>query len=47
MNLANVLVGDPASGPWALPCGSACLSYSDLTEEQFADLAGKINAVSS
>ncbi|KAF5522130.1 hypothetical protein CGCA056_v007211 [Colletotrichum aenigma] len=38
MNLANVLVGD-GTGPFALPCGSDCLSYSNLTPEQYNQLA--------
>ncbi|GKT52927.1 hypothetical protein ColTof4_13101 [Colletotrichum tofieldiae] len=44
MNLANVLVGD-GTGPFALPCGSDCLSYSGLTPEQFAELEAALNSV--
>ncbi|GKT47764.1 uncharacterized protein ColSpa_07945 [Colletotrichum spaethianum] len=44
MNLANVLVGD-GTGPFALPCGSDCLSYSDLTPEQFAELEAALDSV--
>ena len=47
MNLANVLVGDPVNGPYALPCGSDCLQYSDMTEEQFNMLSDKLNAAAS
>jgi hypothetical protein len=39
MNLANVLVGDGSGGPYALPCGSACLQYTGLTLEEFNELA--------
>jgi hypothetical protein len=38
MNLANVLIGDGTDGPYALPCGSDCLAYSDLTPEQYEQL---------
>ncbi|KAJ6440601.1 ATP-dependent helicase NAM7 [Purpureocillium lavendulum] len=47
MNLANVLVGDPVNGPYALPCGSDCLSYTDLDEQQFNELVDKLNAAAS
>ncbi|KAI8252224.1 hypothetical protein K4K58_008070 [Colletotrichum sp. SAR11_239] len=43
MNLANVLVGD-GTGPFALPCGSDCLSYSNLTPEQYNQLADALRA---
>lgn len=46
MNLANVLVGNPVDGPYALPCGSDCLSYTGLTDAQFNELAGVLNTYS-
>ncbi|KAK0111158.1 hypothetical protein ONS95_001535 [Cadophora gregata] len=45
MNLATVLVGDPVEGPYVQPCGSACLSYYDLTEQQFNDLVAALQAI--
>ncbi|UNI15919.1 hypothetical protein JDV02_002403 [Purpureocillium takamizusanense] len=47
MNLANVLVGDPVNGPYALPCGSDCLHYTDLNEQQFNELVDKLNAAAA
>ncbi|KAM0696162.1 hypothetical protein Q7P36_004645 [Cladosporium allicinum] len=38
MNLANVLIGEPGEGPYALPCGSDCLRYSDLSADQYGQL---------
>ena len=38
MNLANVLIGEPGEGPYALPCGSDCLRYSDLSTDQYGQL---------
>ncbi|KAG4414469.1 hypothetical protein IFR04_012381 [Cadophora malorum] len=45
MNLATVLVGDPVEGPYVQPCGSACLIYPDLTEQQFNDLVAGLQAI--
>ena len=39
MNLANDLICDGSGGPYALPCGSACLQYTGLTTEEFDELA--------
>ncbi|EEY17088.1 hypothetical protein D7B24_005441 [Verticillium nonalfalfae] len=44
MNLAGVLVGDEP-GPYALPCGSDCLIYEDLTPEQFDELVSVLQSV--
>lgn len=35
MNLATVIDGDAAGGPVPLPCGSACLLYDNLGEEDY------------
>ncbi|KAK2606030.1 hypothetical protein QQS21_003548 [Conoideocrella luteorostrata] len=47
MNLANVLVGDPVNGPYALPCGSDCLHYTGLNEQQFNELLDKLHAAAN
>ncbi|KAJ2906293.1 hypothetical protein MKZ38_002372 [Zalerion maritima] len=47
MNLATVLVGDPVNGPYPTPCGSACLVYNDLSDAQFNQLVGALNAAAS
>ncbi|KAM0272219.1 hypothetical protein ACHAQH_008801 [Verticillium albo-atrum] len=46
MNLATVLVGDPVEGPYALPCGSDCLIYQDLSQDQYNQLAGFFRSIS-
>lgn len=45
MNLANVLIGDGSGGPYAEPCGSACLKYSGLSQDQYGQLAEALQAV--
>ncbi|KAM0331552.1 hypothetical protein ACHAQA_003230 [Verticillium albo-atrum] len=45
MNLATVLVGDPVAGPYALPCGSDCLIYQDLSQADFDALVGFFRSV--
>lgn len=47
MNLATVLVGDPVNGPYPTPCGSACLVYNGLSDQQYNDLVGALNAVAT
>ncbi|KAG8419561.1 hypothetical protein J3458_004416 [Metarhizium acridum] len=47
MNPANVLVSDPVNGPYALPCGSDCLHYTGLNEQQFNELSDKLHAAAS
>lgn len=37
MNLATVITGD-ANGPPPYPCGSACLIYDNLNEEDYNEL---------
>ncbi|KAI0376500.1 hypothetical protein F5Y04DRAFT_266182 [Hypomontagnella monticulosa] len=47
MVLSTVLTGacDPASpGPLPVPCGSACLSYSDITDEQIDEVMKSLSA---
>ncbi|KAI0100943.1 hypothetical protein GGR51DRAFT_563593 [Nemania sp. FL0031] len=45
MDLAAVLTGNcgAPAGPGVLVCGSACLRYSGLTDEQLATLSNTIN----
>jgi hypothetical protein len=45
MNLATVLVGDPVNGPYPTPCGSACLVYNNLSNQQFNDLVSTLKSV--
>jgi hypothetical protein len=47
MNLATVLVGDPVNGPYSIPCGSACLVYNGLSDQQYNDLVGALRAVAT
>ncbi|KAL9946604.1 hypothetical protein D7B24_007909 [Verticillium nonalfalfae] len=47
MNLATVLIGDPVNGPYPLPCGSDCLVYNNLSQQQFDDLVAALRANAS
>ncbi|CRK21709.1 hypothetical protein BN1723_002824 [Verticillium longisporum] len=47
MNLATVLIGDPVNGPYPLPCGSDCLVYNNLPQQQFDDLVAALRANAS
>ncbi|KAI0012001.1 hypothetical protein F4779DRAFT_569972 [Xylariaceae sp. FL0662B] len=45
MNLATVLVGScSGSGPVVNPCGSACLKYTGLTDDQFRQLSSALKS---
>jgi hypothetical protein len=39
MVLSTVFDGDAAGGPVPTPCGSACLLYNNLNEDQYGKMA--------
>ncbi|KAM0526669.1 hypothetical protein ACHAPS_003551 [Verticillium nonalfalfae] len=41
------LIGDPVNGPYPLPCGSDCLVYNNLSQQQFDDLVAALRANAS
>jgi hypothetical protein len=38
MVLSTVFDGDAAGGPVPTPCGSACLLYNNLNEDQYGQM---------
>lgn len=44
MVLSTVIDGDAAGGPRPTPCGSACLLYDNLNNEDYEKMRNAFNA---